>query len=195
MNKGVLSLVIGVIAICIGYYRTHYCPIADIVLFFGYTLIISVITLFSCKNITKALDFLCQAMPIGWAYISVFTMMLDSKAADAGQSFLAVIGVEIFLLPYQFFSSIVMVVRQFSRNELSKTGMIRLILCILVVGLSLLLLITARNRDYDYGEFTANFIDVVTDKIFPFCIMPFFFILTLIERFLDIVKIKKKPNS
>lgn len=224
MNKGVLSLVIGVIAICIGYYRTHYYPIADIVFFFGYTLIISVITLFSCKSITKALDFLYQAMPIGWAYIGVFTMF-DSKAADAGQSFLAIIGVEIFLLPYQFFSSIVMVVRQFSRNELNDIGLLRLILCISIIGLLLLVLIANRNCwavqdiltfsnksviDYKsyYEVHKGNFGAIplcrqltylndgfVSEEIFPFCIIPLFFILTVIERSLDIIKIIKNRES
>lgn len=158
----------------------------------------------------KIFDFFLQAVPIIWMFSGIFSGKFQ------GQGFLAVIMVEILILPYQFISSLVIGIPQFLEHKLSKTGMFSLILCVSIVGLLLLMFVASHNclsvKDIltfsnkevtDYMNYYAihkgekfvstlcDYLDAsnnifVTETLFIFWMIPLFFILTLIERFIDV---------
>ena len=220
MNKRKKILLVAcVIVIFIGFLADRW--------FFGslwsYTvtaLLLSGIIIFSFNNrIIKILDFLYQAIPI----TLIFTGIALGKIR--GQGFLIAFYLVAFTLPYQYFSSIIIAVRQFFKKQLSKTGLLRLILCISIVGLLLLLSVANRNcwsvKDIltfssrevtHYKEYLAihegepyvtplcrqlnaynnNF---VKEQLFIFYIVPLFFVLTIIERFLDLIRKRESNNN
>jgi hypothetical protein len=180
-------------------------------------LIISGIAIFSYKNvIIKILDFLYQAIFITWIFGGIFSGKMT------GQGFIGALVLGEFIKPYQFLSSITIVTRQFLKNEINRTGLFRLVLCIATAGLLLLLFVANRNcwslQDIltfsnqevaDYKSYYAlhksePFVHplcehliasnniFVRNEISIFCLIPFFFILTIIERVADIVRIIKK---
>ncbi len=163
-------------------------------------------------TVIKIFDLFLQAVPIIWIFSGIFSGKFQ------GQGFLAVIMAEFLILPYQFLSSLVIGIRQFLKHKLSKTGMFRLILCVSIVGLLLLMfvasyncwsvkdILTFSNKEVvDYKNYYAihkgeefvytlcEHLDAsnnifVTETLFIFWIIPLFFILTLIERFIDVLR-------
>ncbi|MBU0547248.1 MAG: hypothetical protein KJ710_04265 [Candidatus Omnitrophica bacterium] len=106
-------------------------------------------------TIIKLFDFLFQAIPIVWVFSGIFSGKIQ------GLGFILPIMLGFLILPYQFISSIIIVRSQFLKHELSKTSLIRVILCISIVGLLLLMLVANYNcwsvRDiltFSNNEFT-----------------------------------------
>ena len=120
----------------------------------------------------KTIDFLFQAIFIIW----IFSLM--QSGSTRGQGYMGVIFLWTPVLVYQFISSAHLAYLEISKRKLSKTVLIRLILCIFII--------IAIGFSVIADEF--NFIlSILLNNL-----VPLFFSLTVLERIIDIVRLKKR---